>query len=97
MPLPRVRGFAVAKLYFWFVALMLAGHAGAETFAADEAAVAGDDRDRVWQVVHKEIARVLAARKLGHVAVERTEQPPEQSPGGNYRTVVPLKKEHDSN
>lgn len=58
---------------------------------------AGADRDRVWQVVHKEIARVLAARKLGHVAVERTEQPPEQSPGGNYRTVVPLKKEHDSN
>ena len=50
----------------------------------------GADPDRVWQAVHAEIARTLAERKLGHVTVERAEEPPEQSRGGKHRTVIPL-------
>ena len=50
----------------------------------------GADPERVWQAVRGEITRLLAAYKLEHVAVERAEEPPEQSPGGKYRTVIPL-------
>ncbi|GIW86327.1 MAG: hypothetical protein KatS3mg108_0651 [Isosphaeraceae bacterium] len=51
---------------------------------------AGADPERVWQAVWGEITRLLAAHKLDHVAVERAEEPPEQSRGGKYRTVIPL-------
>jgi len=51
---------------------------------------AGAYLDRVWKAVHSEITRLLAAHKLNHVAVERAEEPPEQSSGGKYRTVIPL-------
>lgn len=50
----------------------------------------GADPERVWQAVQGETMRLLAAHKLDHVAVERAEEPPEQSPGGKYRTVIPL-------
>lgn len=50
----------------------------------------GTDPARVWQAVRTEITRLLAEHKLEHVAVERAEEPPEQSPGGKYRTVIPL-------
>lgn len=52
MPLPRERGFAVAQLTCWLVALILAGHSGGEALAEDKAAatsigsettVAGDE------------------------------------------------------
>ena len=43
----------------------------------------GADSDRVWQAVRAEIARLLADHRLDHVTVQRTEEPPEQSPGGS--------------
>ncbi|MDX2136469.1 MAG: phenylacetate--CoA ligase family protein [Chloroflexota bacterium] len=48
------------------------------------------DPDRVWQAVHTKITHLLTENKLGHVVVERAEEPPEQSPGGKYREVIPL-------
>lgn len=51
---------------------------------------AGADLDQVWQAVQTDITRVLAEHKLGHVTVERAEEPPERSLGGKYRTIVPL-------
>ncbi len=50
----------------------------------------GADPDHVWQAVHARITRLLAEHKLSHVTVERAEEPPEQSPGGKYREVIPL-------
>ena len=53
-------------------------------------AAAGADPGRVWRAVRDGIDRLLASHGLGHVAVERATEPPQQSPGGKYRTVVPL-------
>lgn len=50
----------------------------------------GADRDHVWQAVHSELTRLLSERKLNNVKVERVKEPPEQSPGGKYREVIPL-------
>ncbi len=50
----------------------------------------GADPDRVWQAVQAEVTRLFTERKLGHVTVERAEEPPEQSPGDKYRTIIPL-------
>lgn len=50
----------------------------------------GADPDRVGQAVQAEITRLLTERKLDRVTVERAEEPPEQSPGGKYRAVIPL-------
>lgn len=50
----------------------------------------GADSERVWQAAHTEIMRLLAERKLDYVTVERAEEEPEQSPGGKYRTIIPL-------
>ncbi len=46
---------------------------------------------RVWQEVRAAITRLLADRGLENVAVELAAAPPEQSPGGKYRTVIPLR------
>jgi phenylacetate-CoA ligase len=46
--------------------------------------------ERVWRAVHAEISRVLADRGLSHIAVERADEPPEQSAGGKFREVIPL-------
>lgn len=51
---------------------------------------AGADPDRVWQAVQTEITRLLTEHKLDQVTVERAEEPPEQSPGGKYRMIIPL-------
>ena len=51
---------------------------------------AGTDPNRVWQAVHAEVTRVLNARGLDHVTVERAEEPPAQSFGAKYRAVIPL-------
>lgn len=51
---------------------------------------AGVDPHRVRQSVDSEIVRLLNEHKLDHVRVEHADEPPEQSPGGKYRTVVPL-------
>ena len=50
----------------------------------------GAEPDRVWQAVYTEVTRVLKERGLGHVTVERAEEPPAQSVGGKYRAVIPL-------
>ena len=51
---------------------------------------AGTSLDQVWQAVQSEISHVLAEHRLDHVEVERAEEPPEQSPGGKYREIIPL-------
>lgn len=51
---------------------------------------AAADRERVWKAVQTDLTRLLAARGLAHVAVERAGEPPEQSRGGKYREVIPL-------
>lgn len=51
---------------------------------------AGAEPDRVWHGLHAGLERLLADHHVGHVAVERAAEPPEQSPGGKYRTVIAL-------
>jgi phenylacetate-coenzyme A ligase PaaK-like adenylate-forming protein len=53
------------------------------------------DVDAVWQMVRAEIRRVLDARALTHVTVERAPELPEQSVGGKYRTVIALEHSAD--
>jgi phenylacetate-coenzyme A ligase PaaK-like adenylate-forming protein len=48
------------------------------------------DPERIWQAVRSKITRMLAEHKLNHVVLERAQEQPEQSPGGKYRTVIPL-------
>lgn len=50
----------------------------------------GADHGSVWQRVEDELRDLLANHKLDHVTIERAEEPPEQSSGGKYRTVIPL-------
>ncbi len=50
----------------------------------------GADSDRVWVAVQAGIRRLLADHGLDHVALERAEEPPEQSKGGKFRQVLPL-------
>lgn len=50
----------------------------------------GADPDRVWKAVQIEITRLFTEHKLDHVVVERAEEPPEQSPGGKFREIIPL-------
>ncbi len=51
----------------------------------------GADPETVWRAVRDGIGGLLADHKLDHVILERAEEPPQQSPGGKYRTVIPLK------
>jgi phenylacetate-coenzyme A ligase PaaK-like adenylate-forming protein len=55
---------------------------------------AGADPDRVWQAVCDAIKELLAAHNLPGVRVERSADPPEQSVGGKYRTIIPLGTGH---
>lgn len=48
------------------------------------------DPDRVWAEAIAGIDAMLAKHDLRHVAVERANELPEQSPGGKFREVVPL-------
>lgn len=54
---------------------------------------AGADPNQVWRKVEGEIVELLREHKLTHVKIERAEESPEQSKGGKYRTVIPLKEE----
>jgi phenylacetate-CoA ligase len=51
---------------------------------------AGVNPDKAWQSVHTQISRLLADNKLNSVMIERAGEPPEQSAGGKYRSVIPL-------
>ena len=53
---------------------------------------AGVDDDTVWRAVRDGLGGLLGAHGLGHVTLERAGEPPRQSPGGKYRTVVPLEE-----
>ena len=48
------------------------------------------DCEAVWQSVHAELGRTLGEHHLGHVTIERAEEPPEPTAGGKHRTVIPL-------
>ena len=49
------------------------------------------DPDRAWDALHSGIERLLADHHLGDINIERAGEPPEQSAGGKYRTVIPLR------
>lgn len=49
----------------------------------------GADPELVWQQVHTQITRLLTDHKLDHVNVTRATEPPQQTSGGKYRTVIP--------
>ncbi|MFF0739390.1 phenylacetate--CoA ligase family protein [Streptomyces sp. NPDC004111] len=50
----------------------------------------GADPDTVWQAVQRELELLSADNKLGHLTLERAPEPPQQAPGGKFRTVIPL-------
>lgn len=47
------------------------------------------DADRVWSTVRSELRTVLDAAGAAGVAIERSEELPQRSPGGKLRTVIP--------
>lgn len=49
------------------------------------------DAERIWQSLFEALDRLLAEHELSHVQIERASEPPEQSTGGKFRQVVPLK------
>ena len=51
---------------------------------------AGAEADVVWRAASTEIEALLGKHKLHQVTLERAEEPPDQSPGGKYRQVIPL-------
>lgn len=51
----------------------------------------GTDREAVWVEVQRSLAGFLGRRGAGHVRIERGDEPPERSPGGKHRTVIPLR------
>ena len=48
------------------------------------------DPERVRAGAREGIAAVLTELGLAHVTVESAPEPPEQTTGGKYRTVIPL-------
>lgn len=50
----------------------------------------GADTDRVRSAVREGIAALLTNLGLAHVTVDAAPEPPEQTTGGKYRTVIPL-------
>ena len=54
---------------------------------------AGAEPEGTRQVAHAEVTRLLAGHGLGHVTVERADEPREQSSGGEYRLVIPSSAE----
>lgn len=50
---------------------------------------AAADPDTVWRAVHAEINRVLTGNHLDHITITRGALPPQRSPGGKYRSVIP--------
>ena len=55
--------------------------------------VPGAESERVWQTALGEITHVLKERNLEHITVERAEEPPEQSAGGKYREIMPMRND----
>lgn len=61
------------------------------SLAVRSRSVAGTAPDPVGARVRDEIVQLLAGYGLGHVAVEREDRAPEQTSGGKFRAVIPLK------
>lgn len=51
----------------------------------------GSGAERIWQSLFEALNRLLAEHDLSHVQIERASEPPEQSAGGKFRQVIPLK------
>ncbi|MGV9771756.1 hypothetical protein [Streptosporangium sp. NPDC003464] len=51
---------------------------------------AGADADRLWQAMRDKVTHLLAEHKVAEVTLERAEEPPQRSPGGKYRRIIPL-------
>uniref|UniRef100_UPI003F49062F hypothetical protein n=1 Tax=Nonomuraea bangladeshensis TaxID=404385 RepID=UPI003F49062F len=49
----------------------------------------GADPDTIWHQIQTRMADLLARHCLSHVTIERASEPPQQSAGGKYRTVIP--------
>ena len=54
----------------------------------------GAGAESVWHEVRASVRRILDAHGLANVIVGRGDEEPEQSPGGKYRTVIPLPENH---
>ncbi len=48
------------------------------------------DPERLWESVQSTIKRTLTEHALVNVTIERADEPPEQSTGGKYRSIIPL-------
>ena len=53
----------------------------------------GADGERVWSDAHTALTTVLARYGLQHVDVQRADEAPQQSAGGKFREISPLKNE----
>lgn len=51
------------------------------------------DQDATWNQANDAITTLLKERGLDNITVERAQEPPEQSKGGKFREVIPLKKD----
>ena len=60
------------------------------------AVASGADRDRAWGAIRASIGRHLAERGLGHVRIERGDEPIEQEAGGKIRKIIPLARTEGS-
>ncbi|WP_214413932.1 hypothetical protein [Sphaerisporangium fuscum] len=50
----------------------------------------GADADRVWQTVRDDITHLLTEHKVDDITLERADEPPQRSPGGKFRRIIPL-------
>jgi len=51
---------------------------------------AAADADTVWPRVRDALSGLLTEHKAGAITLERAEEPPERSPGGKFRRIIPL-------
>ena len=48
------------------------------------------DREAIWEMLSRELLGLMARHQLPTVRIERAAEPPEQTSGGKFRTVIPL-------
>ncbi|MFF4551142.1 hypothetical protein [Streptomyces sp. NPDC001435] len=52
-------------------------------------AAAGAGQEWLWEAVRRRLAGLLTAHQVDGVGIECAREPPEQTPGGKYRVVIP--------
>ncbi|WP_089210461.1 hypothetical protein [Streptosporangium subroseum] len=52
----------------------------------------GTDPDHVWRTVFADLAQLLKEHGAGDVTLERSDEAPQQEPGGKFRRVIPRAK-----